>query len=60
MGIEEKNEVEEPRMQIVKPTTEGKVIKVIDGRSALENSKGLKGSSSERRSQVSATNRKKQ
>ena len=36
MGVEEKIENEEPRMQIVRPTTEGKVIKVVDGRSAVE------------------------
>ena len=44
-------------MQIVKPATEGKVIKVIDGRSAVEGSKMMKASSTERKSQMQ--NRKK-
>ena len=56
MGAEEKCELDEPRMQIVKPTTEGKVIKVIDGRSSVEQ-KNLKPQSE--RKQGSALNRKK-
>lgn len=36
MGVEEPREREEPQMQVVRPTTEGKVIKVVDGRSAVE------------------------
>ena len=56
MGVEEKGELDEPRMQIVKPTTEGKVIKVVDGRSSVEH-KNLKPQSE--RKQGTALNRKK-
>lgn len=35
MGFEEKIEVEEPRPHFVRPTTEAKVIKVIDGKSEV-------------------------
>lgn len=37
MGFAEKEEVEEPRPHLVKPTTEAKVIRVIDGKSAVDN-----------------------
>ena len=33
MGFEEKMEAEEPRPHFVRPTTEAKVIKVVDGKS---------------------------
>ena len=38
MGFEEKVEAEEPRPHFVRPTTEAKVIKVIDGKSEVEGS----------------------
>lgn len=34
MGIEQSDECEEPRPILVKPSTEGKVIRVIDGKSS--------------------------
>ena len=34
--MEEKQEVEEPRMQLIRPTTEAKVIRVVDGRSNVD------------------------
>lgn len=36
MGYAEKDEVEEPRAQLVKPTSEAKVIRVIDGKSSVD------------------------
>jgi len=36
MGVEEKVETEEPRTHTIKPTvTEGKVIKIVDGKSSV-------------------------
>lgn len=34
--MEEKQESEEPRMQLIRPTTEAKVIRVVDGRSNVD------------------------
>lgn len=45
-------------MQIVKPTTEGKVIKVVDGKSSIEPNKSTKGQASDRKS-VTTGSRKK-
>lgn len=39
MGVEEVREEDEPRMQVVRPTTEGKVIKVVEGKSVTETGK---------------------
>jgi|JI10StandDraft_1071094.scaffolds.fasta_scaffold1018662_1 hypothetical protein len=36
MGYAEKDEVEEPRAQMIKPTSEAKVIRVIDGKSSVD------------------------
>ena len=37
MGVQEKVESEEPRPHTIKPTiTEGKVIKIVDGKSSVE------------------------
>lgn len=35
LGMEEKMEVEEPRPQLVRPTTEAKVIRVYEGKSSV-------------------------
>lgn len=50
MGVQEPMEIEEPRMQVVKPTTEGKVIKVVDGKSTLESNRVHRPQISERKS----------
>lgn len=34
--MEEKQEAEEPRLQLIRPTTEAKVIRVVDGRSNVD------------------------
>ncbi len=34
MGIEQNDECEEPRPILVKPSSEGKVIKIVDGKSS--------------------------
>jgi hypothetical protein len=39
MGIEQHEEYEEPRPILVKPSTEGKVIKIVDGKSSTVDSK---------------------
>lgn len=36
VGYAEKDEAEEPRTQLVKPTSEAKVIRVIDGKSSVD------------------------
>jgi hypothetical protein len=36
LGMEEKQESEEPRLQLIRPTTEAKVIRVVDGRSNVD------------------------
>ena len=46
-------------MQVVKPTTQGKVIKVIDGKSSVEQNKMMKGQPSDRKSTTSNISRKK-
>ena len=58
MGTEEKVEFEQPRMQIVKPTTEGKVIKVVDGKSSIEPNKSVKGQASDRKSMTTGSRKK--
>lgn len=39
MGIEQNDECEEPRPILVKPSTEGKVIKIVDGKSSMVETK---------------------
>lgn len=39
MGVEQNDECEEPRPILVKPSTEGKVIKIVDGKSSTVDSK---------------------
>ena len=39
MGIEQNDDYEEPRPILVKPSTEGKVIKIVDGKSSTVDSK---------------------
>ena len=36
LGMEERSEIEEPRPHVVKPTSEAKVIRVVDGKSNVE------------------------
>ncbi len=57
MGIEQNDECEEPRPILVKPSTEGKVIKIVDGKSSTVDPKKTSptiGSSK----QISSTNLK--